>query len=58
MPLSFPPLEKVIVDGEARWTATCRTCGAQVCTPIAVKAAADYSRRVHGPEKLCKRGAA
>ena len=52
MPLSFPQLTR-LADG--RWQATCRTCGWQ-STPIAVKASADYSRRVHGPEKSCTRG--
>lgn len=57
MPLSYPPLRAVDVDGQKRWQATCRTCG-QDCsvTPQAVKAAADYSRRLHGFEADCKRG--
>jgi hypothetical protein len=51
MPLSFPRLER---DDQGRWYAHCRTCG-WTSTPIAVKASADYSRRLHGPEKECTR---
>lgn len=50
-PLSLPQLVK-LEDG--RWQATCRRCGWQ-SEPIGVKASADYSRRIHGPEALCKR---
>jgi len=57
MPLSFAPIEPVEVDGEKKWNARCRACGEWVCEkPQAVKAAVDYSRRIHGPEKLCTRG--
>lgn len=55
MPLSYPPMKAVEFDGGKRWTATCRTCGQDVCAPQVVKAAADYSRRVHGHEAECQR---
>lgn len=57
MPLSFPPLRAVDVDGVTKWQATCRTCGQDVCSrPQVVKAAVDEMRRAHGPEKTCTRG--
>lgn len=49
-PLSLPKLTQ-LVDG--RWIAECRTCGWQTL-PQRVKASADYSRRLHGPEATCK----
>lgn len=56
MPLSFPPMREVIVDGKARWQATCRTCGQDVCSrPQAVKAAVEELRRAHGYEAECRR---
>lgn len=56
MPLSFPPLRAVEVDGVKRWTATCRTCGQDVVrTPQIVKAAVEEMRRAHGPEAHCER---
>lgn len=55
MPLSFPKLEPVVVNGATKWTATCRTCG-WTLQPQVVKAAAEETRRAHGPEKLCTRG--
>lgn len=57
MPLSFPPLRPVTVQGATKWQATCRTCGQDVCRePQVVKAAVDEARRAHGPEKTCTRG--
>lgn len=59
MPLSFPPLHQVVVDGVTRWNATCRTCGQDVCErPQLVKAAVDEARRAHGHEKSCTRAKA
>lgn len=56
MPLSYPPLRSVVVDGVTRWTATCRTCGQDVVkTPQIVKAAVEEMRRAHGREAHCKR---
>ncbi len=56
MPLSFPPMRPVEVDGKTKWQATCRTCGQDVCrVPQLVKAAVDEARRAHGPEKSCRR---
>ncbi|OIU88626.1 hypothetical protein [Microbacterium sp. AR7-10] len=56
MPLSYPPLRPVEVDGVKRWTATCRTCGQDVVTvPQIVKAAVDEARRAHGHEAHCTR---
>lgn len=52
MPLSFPVLERTTDD---RWQARCRACG-WLSRPQAVKAAADYSRKLHGPEKECAGG--
>lgn len=57
MPLSYPPIREVIVDGERRWQATCRTCGQDICrVPQVVKAAVDETRKSHGREADCKRG--
>lgn len=57
MPLSFPPMRAVLVHGAAKWQATCRTCGEDVCRePQVVKAAVDEARRAHGHEKECTRG--
>lgn len=56
MPLSYPPLKAVEIDGEKRWTATCRTCGQTVVErPQLVKAAVDEQRRAHGFEADCLR---
>lgn len=52
MPLSFPVLTR---SDDGFWIATCRTCG-WTSTPVTVKASADYSRRLHGPEAQCTRG--
>lgn len=49
-PLSFPRLTQ-LTDG--RWSAQCRTCGWQ-SLPQRAKTAADYQRRLHGPEATCK----
>ncbi|MFJ4174013.1 hypothetical protein [Microbacterium sp. NPDC089696] len=47
-----------MVDGEKRYQATCRTCGQDVCrTPQVVKAAVDETRKSHGREAECTRGA-
>lgn len=35
MPLSYPPLKAVEVDGVKKWTAVCRTCGQDVVHRIA-----------------------
>ena len=57
MPLSYPPVCRVEVDGETRWQATCRTCGQDMCArPQLVKAAVDEMRKGHGREADCKRG--
>lgn len=59
MPLSFPPIRPVVVNGATKWQATCRTCGQDVCErPQVVKAAVDEMRRAHGREAHCTRGAA
>ena len=56
MPLSYPPIRAVVVDGQTRWQATCRTCGQDVCKrPQIVKAAAQEMRKAHGPEAECTR---
>lgn len=56
MPLSYPPLKAVLVDGEKRWTAQCRTCGQDVVErPQLVKAAVEDQRRAHGFEAHCTR---
>ena len=56
MPLSYPPLGAVEVDGVTRWQATCRSCGHDVCEhPQLVKAAVNEARRWHGHEAACKR---
>lgn len=56
MPLSYPPLCSVPVDGETRWKATCRTCGHDVCEkPQLTRAAVQDSRRAHGAEATCTR---
>ncbi len=58
MPLSYPPIRVVTVDGEKRYQATCRTCNQDVCrTPQLVKAAVDETRKSHGREAECTRGA-
>lgn len=58
MPLSYPPIRPVEVDGEKRWQATCRTCGQDVCSrPQVVKVAVDELRRAHGFEADCRRAA-
>lgn len=57
MPLSYPPIRSVVVNGATKWQATCRTCGEDVCAqPQVVKAAVQEARRWHGPEADCKRG--
>lgn len=56
MPLSYPPMKAIAVDGQKRWTATCRTCGQDVVSkPQVVKAAVDEMRRAHGFEADCRR---
>jgi len=56
MPLSYPPLKAIDVDGAKKWTATCRACGQDVVqTPQLVKAAAEEARRAHGYEAECRR---
>lgn len=56
MPLSYPPIRPVVVDGEKRWQATCRTCGRDVCAnPQLAKAAVEEARRGHGYEADCQR---
>lgn len=56
MPLSFPSLYSVEVDGEKRWQATCRTCGHDMCeTPQLTRAAVEDMRRAHGVEAACAR---
>lgn len=49
-PLSFPQLTRL---DDGRWQATCRRCGWQ-SAPTVAKTAADYARRVHGPEGTCE----
>lgn len=57
MPLSYPPLKAVEVDGVKKWTAVCRTCGQDVVrVPQLVKAAAEEARGAHGHEAECTRG--
>ena len=57
MPLSYPPIRKVEVNGATKYQATCRTCGQDVCArPQVVKAAVDEMRRSHGFEADCTRG--
>lgn len=57
MPLSYPPIRPVEVDGVKRWTATCRTCGQDVVrVPQLAKVAVEEMRRGHGFEADCKRG--
>lgn len=56
MPLSYPPLKAVEVDGVKKWTAVCRACGQEVVqAPQMVKAAAEEARRAHGQETECTR---
>lgn len=56
MPLSFPPIRRVEVDGQTRYQATCRTCGHDVVEkPALVKAAVEEMRRAHGFEANCRR---
>ncbi|GAA1915053.1 hypothetical protein GCM10009775_04360 [Microbacterium aoyamense] len=56
MPLSFPQMRLVVVNGRAKHNAWCRTCEQWVCEePQSVKAAVEEARRAHGPEKLCRR---
>lgn len=56
MPLSYPPMKPVVVDGVTKWTATCRTCRQPVVsTPQIVKAAVEEARRQHGFEADCTR---
>lgn len=56
MPLSYPPMKAVTVDGVTKWTATCRTCQQPVVpVPQVVKAAVEEARRVHGFEADCTR---
>lgn len=55
MPLSYPPIRQVTVDGVVRYQATCRTCGRDICSaPQAAKAAVEEMRRVHGFEADCR----
>lgn len=56
MPLSYPPIRPVTVDGVKRWTATCRTCGQDVVrAPQLAKTAVEDARRSHGFEADCGR---
>lgn len=56
MPLSYPKMERLEVDGEVRWNAWCRTCRHWVCTRHqVVKAAVEETRRAHGFEADCRR---
>lgn len=56
MPLSYPPIRPVLVDGKTLWQATCRTCGQDVCSrPQVVKAAVQEMRKAHGHEAECTR---
>jgi hypothetical protein len=56
MPLSYPPIRAIEIDGQTRWQATCRTCGEDVCTrPQVVKAAVQELRKAHGAEADCTR---
>ncbi|WP_087132587.1 hypothetical protein [Microbacterium esteraromaticum] len=56
MPLSYPPLKAVDVDGVKKWTAVCRACGQDVVqVPQLVKAAVEQARRAHGHEAECTR---
>lgn len=56
MPLSYPPIRPVVVDGVKRWTAACRTCGQDVVAyPQLAKVAVEELRRGHGFEADCNR---